>query len=125
MKKFRKLTSLALALVMALSLVACGGGEIGGESQPTGGETAGVTEDRMFNVVMTAAYTGFDPLKTIDAASTYITAQIYETLYLIAEDGSFVPLLAESLPEFSEDGLTATVKLREGIKFLDVTPFNS
>lgn len=126
MKKFKRLSALALALVMSLSLVACGGGgEIGGTPESSSPETAGVTEDRMFNVVMTAAYTGFDPLKTNDAASTYITAQIYETLYLIADDGSFVPLLAESLPEFSEDGLTATIKLREGIKFHDGTPFNA
>ena len=27
------------------------------------------------------------------------------------------PLLAEALPEYSEDGLTATVKLRQGVKF--------
>ena len=123
MRNFRKLTALALALVMSLSLVACGGGEIGGETQPSGG--ASVTEDKMFNVVMTAAYTGFDPLKTNDAASTYVTAQIYETLYRIASDGSFEPLLAESLPEFSEDGMSATVKLREGITFHDGTPFNA
>ena len=45
---------------------------------------------------------------------------VYETLYHIP-DGSnpagLEPLLAEALPEFSEDGLTVTLKLRPGIKF--------
>lgn len=125
MKKFRKLTALALALAMSFSLAACGGGEIGGEGQPSEGGNASVSEDKMFNVVMTTAYTGFDPLKTNDSTSTYVTTQIYETLYKIENDGSFQPLLAESLPEFSEDGKSATIKLRQGVKFHDGTPFNA
>ncbi|HPE16873.1 MAG TPA: ABC transporter substrate-binding protein, partial [Oscillospiraceae bacterium] len=84
-----------------------------------------VQEDKMFNVVLTAPFTGFDPLRTNDSASTYVNAQIYETLYRIAADGSYTPLLAESLPEYSEDGLSATVKLRQGVKFQDGTDFNA
>ncbi len=81
--------------------------------------------DKMFNIVLTAPFTGFDPLRTNDAVSTYINAQIYETLYRIAPDGSYTPLLAESLPEFSSDGMSATIKLRQGILFHDGTPFNA
>ncbi len=83
------------------------------------------TADKMFNVALTAPFTGFDPLRTNDAASTYINAQVYETLYRIAPDGSNMPLLATELPEFSADGMTATIKLREGVTFHDGTPFNA
>ncbi len=83
------------------------------------------TADKMFNVALTAPFTGFDPLRTNDAASTYVNAQIYETLYHIGADGNTICLLAESLPEFSEDGMSATIKLREGVKFHDGTPFNA
>lgn len=124
MKNFKKLTAVVLSLVMGLSLVACGGGEISSGEQ-TGADTPSVSEDKMFNVVMTSAFTGFDPLKTNDAASTYVTAQIYETLYQIANDGNFVPLLADGMPEFSEDGLSATIKLKQGVTFHDGTPFNA
>ena len=80
----------------------------------------------MFNIVLTAAFSGFDPLRTNDSASTYVNAQIYETLYRIDPlTGEYICLLAESLPEFSEDGLTATVKLRSGIQFHNGEPFNS
>jgi len=84
-----------------------------------------VTPDKMFNVALTAAFTGFDPLRTNDQASTYVNAQIYETLYRIGLDGDYIPLLAESLPEFSADGKSATVHLRRGVKFHDGTPFNA
>jgi peptide/nickel transport system substrate-binding protein len=45
---------------------------------------------------------------------------VYECLYDIPDGtktSEIRPLLAEALPEYSEDGLTATVKLRQGVKF--------
>ncbi len=81
--------------------------------------------DKMFNVALTAPFTGFDPLRTNDAVSTYVNAQLYETLYRIGPDGNYICLLAESLPEFSADGKSAIIKLRENVKFHDGTPFNA
>ncbi len=104
----------SLAVMMTLALLGCASI---GLASPSG--------EKMFNIALTAPFTGFDPLRTNDAASTYVNAQIYETLYRIAPDGSYVPLLAEALPEFAADGMSATIKLREGIKFHDGTPFNA
>jgi peptide/nickel transport system substrate-binding protein len=45
---------------------------------------------------------------------------VYEPLYHIPDGTNptdVQPLLAEALPEVSEDGLTATIKLRQGVKF--------
>ncbi len=45
---------------------------------------------------------------------------IYEPLYHIpdaSKPDDFVPLLADGMPEISEDRLTATIKLRQGVKF--------
>lgn len=42
---------------------------------------------------------------------------VYETLVKIDDQGEFQPLLAEELPEVSEDGLTYTFTLRDGITF--------
>lgn len=107
-----KLLGLLLTVAMLLSMALCG-------------TASAASADKMFNVALTAPFTGFDPLRTNDSASTYVNAQIYETLYRLGPDNDFICLLAEDLPVFSEDGMTATVKLREGITFHDGTPFNA
>ena len=43
-------------------------------------------------------------------------------LYRYLPDGEYVPDLATDFPEFSEDGLTMTVTLREGLVYSDGTP---
>jgi len=131
MKK-TKILCLVLALCMCASLmVGCGGDgsttpsapATDGAAAPAGGNPEVGT---MFQVALTAPFTGFDPLRTNDSASTYVNAQIYETLYRIdAATGEYICLLAESLPEFNEDGTACTIKVREGITFHDGTPFNA
>ncbi len=46
-----------------------------------------------------------------------LTNHLYEGLYSLDEDYRPIPMLAESLPAVSADGLTYTFKLRQGIKF--------
>ena len=51
------------------------------------------------------------------AAAMYL---IYDTLYHVPDannPGDVQPLLAEGMPEFSADGLTATIKLKPGVTF--------
>ena len=129
MRSWKKLLSLTAACALSGSLLAgCSGTTPPSSAAPEGsaGGSETAVEGKMFNVALTAPFTGFDPLRTNDSASTYVNAQIYETLYRInAETGEYDPLLAAGLPEYSEDGLTVTVPLREGITFHDGTPFNS
>ena len=129
MKTWKKLLSIAAVFALAASLLAgCSGTTTPTSADPDGGASpdAQGADGGMFNIALTATFTGFDPLRTNDSASTYINAQIYETLYRIdPETGEYVPLLAESLPEYSDDGLTVTIKLREGVTFQDGTPFNA
>jgi len=46
-----------------------------------------------------------------------VTQHFFETLYTFNDNLEIVPLVAESLPEISNDGRTYTIKLRTGIKF--------
>ena len=46
-----------------------------------------------------------------------LTNHLYEGLYSLDENYRPIPMLAESLPAVSRDGLTYTFKLRQGIKF--------
>jgi peptide/nickel transport system substrate-binding protein len=120
----KKLFVLLIAAVLLAPLV-FGGGQSGSASG-SGGAQSSRAADEMFDIVLVAPFTGFDPLRTNDSASTYVNAQIYETLYrLPPATTEYTCLLAESLPVFSADGLTASIKLREGIRFHDGTPFNA
>jgi peptide/nickel transport system substrate-binding protein len=65
-----------------------------------------------------------DPIRSGSFATGDTIALIYDTLTTLDMDGSVVPNLAESW-EVSEDGLTYTFTLREGIAFHDGTPFNA
>jgi oligopeptide transport system substrate-binding protein len=70
----------------------------------------------------TSRIRGFDPVKAGDVASSLVISKVYEGLlqYSYLERPYKVePLLAESLPEISADGLTYTFKLRKGIYFQD------
>lgn len=59
-----------------------------------------------------------DPLLVYDTASSEIVGNVYETLYGYVGDSitEFEPALATSY-EISDDGLTYTFTLREGVKF--------
>ncbi len=65
---------------------------------------------------------GWDPTKsTSQEIARVLYNNVYEGLTTIAQDGTIQPRLAESWTT-SEDGLTWTFKVREGVKFHDGTP---
>lgn len=115
-KTMKKMMSLWM-VAMVLMTSAC--------SSSDSKEPSPVVSDSM-KVEVTTAPVGLHPLKTNDSPSSYVSSQIFETLYLRSVDGTtYEPLLAKELPEFSEDGMTATIHLREGVQFHDGTPFTA
>lgn len=69
--------------------------------------------------------TGLDPTISAPVAIREVTwGNIYEGLVTIDKDGNIKPLLATDWT-VSDDGLTYTFKLREGVKFHNGTPFDS
>ncbi len=75
-----------------------------------------------------------EDLKTLDPANAYddvsldVLPNIMESLLqykYLDETMVLEPLLAEAMPEYSKDGLTARVSIRKGIKFQDDPCFRS
>ncbi len=62
--------------------------------------------------------------KSLDPTVSGLSLDVAETLLGVDSDGQISPLLAQSW-DISEDGLTWTFHLREGVLFHDQTPFNA
>lgn len=72
--------------------------------------------------------THFDPQKRTDLASSLQLAKIYEPLFEVHpfdSDFRMLPNLASKFPVVSEDGLTYTIKIKEGIFYQDNPCFNT
>ncbi len=66
-----------------------------------------------------------DPTTSSSLYTRYVMQTMCEKLYDIDASGEIVPMLATELPEVSEDGLTVTFPLKEGVQFADGTPFDA
>lgn len=76
-------------------------------------------------VAITAEPPGWDPtVSTSQEIARVMYHNVFEGLVRIDRDGQIVPALAESW-EVSDDGLTLTFTLREGVKFHDGSDFGA
>lgn len=77
-------------------------------------ETGGV-----INVATIGEPPTLDPMTSTADLVGIITQHVFETLYTFDANWAATPLLAAAMPEVSEDGLTYTIPLREGVTFHD------
>ncbi len=114
----RKITFF-LAFVLSLAFIAgCGNG-----NDSTDGDAADVQEGGEVVWVSMSDAPSLDPHGQNDSATTDATSQIFERLVDYADDGSVVPLLADSFEAIDE--YTWEFQLREGVTFHDGTEFNA
>lgn len=118
----KKTLALALACVLALSvvLVGCGGGSTPGSNGTNGTSGGNTASEKQLAVQLGPNPETIDPAlnNTIDGATMLLHA--FETLLTIDENNNIQPGQAETW-EVSEDGLTWTFHLRQGLKWSDGT----
>ena len=116
--KMRKIAAAAMAGALAVSLAACGSSA--SASTTATGEAAGAAEagETGFTVQLGPNPETLDPAlnAAIDGGNTLLT--IEEPLLIIDENNEVQPGQAESY-EVSDDGLTWTFTLRDGLKWSD------
>nr|WP_035800351.1 ABC transporter substrate-binding protein [Crocosphaera chwakensis] len=120
-KRLRQLTKFIVLFSFCFLLtVAC-------NQQPdtTPSPTATTTGDRII-IGTTAQPRTIDPADSYEMAGLTIIYNLSDTLYTY-ELGTttLTPELATEMPTVSDDGLTYTIPLREGVTFHDDTPFNA
>ncbi|MBA2555184.1 MAG: ABC transporter substrate-binding protein, partial [Geodermatophilaceae bacterium] len=120
-RRSRRLAMIASTVVAVMAASACASSDRDEPSaegdQPTGGT---------FVFASAGDPKVLDPAFASDGETFRVLRQIYEGL-LTSEEGSteLVPALATELPSISDDGLSYTFPLREGVKFHDGTDFNA
>jgi peptide/nickel transport system substrate-binding protein len=123
----RKFWSLALMLLLVLStaLAACSpdAGD-GKEDENKGSDDVGPVQDILV-FGRGGDSTSLDPSRVTEGETFKVTINLYETLLNFGEqDTTVAPGLAKEW-KTSEDGLTYTFTLQEGVKFHDGTDFNA
>ena len=117
----KKLLTAALCLAVSFALSACGGnGADGTTAGKTDTATEGASQAAGSNTVVVAMGSGFstlDPGYVYEKYPPLIVNACYENLFkFYSNDSAPEPCLADTY-EFSEDGLTLTVKLKQDVTF--------
>ena len=103
-KGFKKLFSVVVLLTLTIALSACSGDKQGEDSSQI---TIGIPQDLEESL---------DPQKAVAAGTKEVLFNIFEGLVKPDSDGNLNPAVASDYT-ISEDGLTYTFVLRDGIKF--------
>ena len=131
----RMVGSFAVILSLGLSTIACAAGGGGGDDDATGGGDGEAQSGGSVTTLLDAGFsggwnTGLDPATSNTVgANLPKNSAIFGGLFTLEadEDGGNAGIVdnqAES-HEWSDDDLTLTIKLREGITFSDGTPLNA
>ena len=81
-----------------------------------------ISSEEIISYSQTSRIRGLDPAVSGEVSSSLAISKIYEGLLqydYLARPYKVIPLLAESMPTISENGLIYTFKIRKGIYFED------
>jgi peptide/nickel transport system substrate-binding protein len=107
-------------VLVALALVAAGCSSIDSSGPGSGtGDDRPAKQGGELRIALANEPDKLDPTLARTLVGRTVFSSICEKLYDIDDKLAIVPQLAAALPELSADGLTATIKLRTGLKFAD------
>ncbi|AQT69376.1 Stage 0 sporulation protein KA [Anaerohalosphaera lusitana] len=112
MNKIMKTLMLTLLIAIVLGSSGCG------KSGPGDNDEGNVT----LKSVLPNKIEGVDPGATSDTYSSKVHSHCYETLYTyhyLKRPYEVVPLVADGMPEISDDGTTYTIKIKKGVLYSD------
>ncbi|MCK4914409.1 MAG: hypothetical protein KAS69_07450 [Planctomycetes bacterium] len=102
---------LLTTIFILLAVIGCDGS--GSENDPD----EMILRQALFNKIKS-----LDPVSMRDVYSATVSGQIFETLYqyhFLKRPYELIPLLAEEMPQISEDMLVYTIKIKKGVLFQD------
>lgn len=121
MKKHTIALLLSVA-VMAMALSGCGGPKSNGSDSDDANSSRADNNEIAVGIAQDLG-DSLDPYQMTAAGTREILFNVYEGLYKPTSSGDFEPALAESYT-VSEDGLTYTFTIRQGVMFHNDTPMD-
>jgi len=97
---------------------------LGGCGQPPATDNGAPT--KVYRHAMDGAPGSLDPAQASSIYANFIVVNLYDTLYrykYLARPFQLQPNLAESMPEISDDGLRLTIRIKQGVFFIDDPAF--
>ena len=124
-KRTRMLAGLLAAVLVVGSMVGCGGGE---KKESSGGEGGSTGSGQVFTYSTNSVVVGLNPIMNTTAPDNEAHNILCEPLVrkVTIENNTYdvIPAAAEKW-DVSEDGMTYTFHLREGMKWSDGEPFTA
>jgi peptide/nickel transport system substrate-binding protein len=124
-KRIKVLLVVAVVGLAMLFAAGCGGGGDGDKtSEGTNGADGSPKYGGTLNVALSSDAPRLDPGFSSSVYDRYVFQSIFDKLADIDSNGDVVPMLAKKW-DVSDDGLTYTFYLQEGVKFHDGTDFDA
>jgi peptide/nickel transport system substrate-binding protein len=117
--------SIALFAALALVLGGCSSIKSGTPTPAPTGDTRAAKAGGTLRVALASEPDALDPTLARTLVGRTVFNAICEKLYDVDQNLTIVPQLASALPDFAADGMSATIKLRTGVKFADGTAFDA
>jgi oligopeptide transport system substrate-binding protein len=105
-------------LLLAALLAAC--------SNSDDAATESLGAQKVFRYSLDSAPTSLDPVRASTLYANQLVVNLYDTLYAykyLQRPYALKPLLAVAMPEISADGLVYTIRLKQGVDFIDDVAF--
>ena len=118
----KKTSWIVICILVSLALAGCSGSKESSTDKGSG-DSKGSGGTLLYG--RGADSTALDPAITTEGESFIVTEQIFETLVNYKEDSTEIEAGLAKTWDVSDDGLTYTFHLRDGIKFHDGTDFNA
>jgi len=118
----RRRAGLWVALACLLATTGCGEGGARTSAPPAQGG-AGL---KVYRHGMDQSPTSLDPVQGSNVYANHVLINAYDTLYsykYLARPYTLKPNLADGWPEISEDKLTYTIRIKQGVHFIDDPAF--
>lgn len=117
---------LGLFLGCCFLIVSCGAPKTSSPPPASSGASTTATASNRVAVGSVEKPRTLDPADGYEVAISDIITNLGDRLYTYVGDTDKIePQLATALPKVSEDGLTYTIPIRQGVVFHDGTPFNA